>query len=69
MVAAGLSVDLVFRALGLVPSGRHARVVEASLTLDYTTVLTIGDDDFPGQGRSRIGHVRVNERIPCPSTI
>jgi uncharacterized membrane protein YraQ (UPF0718 family) len=39
MVAAGLVVDLVFRALGLVPSGRHAKVVEASVTLNYTTVL------------------------------
>jgi uncharacterized membrane protein YraQ (UPF0718 family) len=39
MVAAGLIVDLVFRALGLVPSGRHAKVVEASVTLNYTTVL------------------------------
>jgi uncharacterized membrane protein YraQ (UPF0718 family) len=39
MVAAGLIVDLVFRALGLVPSGRHAKVVEASVALNYTTVL------------------------------
>jgi uncharacterized protein len=39
MVAAGLIVDLAFRALGLVPSTRHAKVVEASITLDYTTVL------------------------------
>jgi uncharacterized protein len=41
MVAAGLSVDLAFRALGLVPSGRHAKVVEASVTLDYTTALNV----------------------------
>ena len=39
MVIAGLAVDLAFRALGLVPSGRHAKVVEASVTLNYTTVL------------------------------
>jgi uncharacterized membrane protein YraQ (UPF0718 family) len=39
MVIAGLAVDLGFRALGLVPSGRHAKVVEASVTLNYTTVL------------------------------
>jgi uncharacterized protein len=39
MVAAGLIVDLVFRALGLVPTSRHAKVVEASVTLNYTTVL------------------------------
>ena len=41
MVAAGLIVDLVFRALGLVPTHRNARVVEASITLNYTTVLNI----------------------------
>ncbi|MDX6567919.1 MAG: uncharacterized protein QOH15_497 [Gaiellales bacterium] len=41
MVAAGLIVDLVFRALGLVPSARHAKVVEASLTLNYTSVLNV----------------------------
>jgi uncharacterized membrane protein YraQ (UPF0718 family) len=41
MVAAGLIVDLVFRALGLVPSGRHAKVVEASITVNYTTVLNV----------------------------
>jgi uncharacterized protein len=39
MVIAGLAVDLAFRALGLVPGGRHAKVVEASVTLNYTTVL------------------------------
>jgi uncharacterized membrane protein YraQ (UPF0718 family) len=39
MVAAGLMVDLAFRALGLVPTSRHAKVVEASVTLNYTSVL------------------------------
>jgi uncharacterized membrane protein YraQ (UPF0718 family) len=41
MVAAGLIVDLIFRALGLVPADRHAKVVEASVTLNYTTVLNV----------------------------
>jgi uncharacterized membrane protein YraQ (UPF0718 family) len=41
MVAAGLLVDLVFEALGLVPSGRHAKVEMASITWNYTTVLNI----------------------------
>jgi hypothetical protein len=39
MVIAGLAVDLAFRVLGLVPNGRHAKVVEASVTLNYTTAL------------------------------
>jgi len=41
MAAAGLLVDLVFEALGLVPTTRNAKVVEASITLNYTTVLNI----------------------------
>jgi hypothetical protein len=41
MAAAGLVVDLVFEALGLVPEARNAKVVEASVTLNYTTVLNL----------------------------
>jgi hypothetical protein len=41
MAAAGLLVDLLFEALGLVPTTRNAKVVEASITLNYTTVLNI----------------------------
>jgi uncharacterized membrane protein YraQ (UPF0718 family) len=41
MAVAGLVVDLVFEALGLVPQTRNAKVVEASFTLNYTTVLNI----------------------------
>jgi len=32
-------VEAIFRALHLVPTERQARVVEASITLDYTAVL------------------------------
>jgi uncharacterized protein len=31
----------LFRLLGLVPEERHARVVEASIQLNYTTVLNV----------------------------
>lgn len=41
MVAAGLFIDLAFRALGLVPDERTATVVEASIELNYTTVLNV----------------------------
>jgi uncharacterized protein len=41
MASAGLIVDLVFQALGLVPTQRNAQVVEASIHLNYTTVLNI----------------------------
>jgi hypothetical protein len=41
MVFAGLIVEFVFGGLGLVPDERNAKVVEASVTLNYTTVLNI----------------------------
>ena len=41
MVAAGLLVELLFGAVGLVPTQRAARVVEASVTWNYTTILNL----------------------------
>lgn len=41
MVVAGLIIDLMFRGLGLIPGERNARVVEASIELNYTTVLNV----------------------------
>lgn len=41
MAGAALIVELIFGAVGLVPSQRNARVVEASVTLNYTTWLNI----------------------------
>jgi uncharacterized membrane protein YraQ (UPF0718 family) len=41
MVAAALAVELLFQALGLVPEERNAKIVEASVTWNYTTVLNI----------------------------
>jgi len=35
MAGAALIVEVMFRALGLIPAERHARVVEASITWDY----------------------------------
>lgn len=35
------AVELVFQALGLVPDERKAKIVEASVTWNYTTVLNI----------------------------
>jgi uncharacterized protein len=42
MAAAALIVELLFGVLGLIPAERHARVVEASVTWNYTTWLNIG---------------------------
>ncbi len=39
MAAAGLLVDVIFKPLGLQRTTRDAKVVEASVHLDYTTVL------------------------------
>jgi uncharacterized protein len=41
MFGAALVVELVFEVLGLIPDVRAARVVEPSVTLNYTTVLNI----------------------------
>jgi uncharacterized protein len=41
MVAAGLVVELLFGAVGLIPEQRTAKVVEASVTWNYTTILNL----------------------------
>jgi uncharacterized membrane protein YraQ (UPF0718 family) len=41
MALAGLIVELLFAALGLIPHERNALVAEPSLTLNYTTVLNV----------------------------
>jgi len=42
MAAAGLIVDLIFNAISLEPTGaRHAKVTDAGVRLNYTTVLNI----------------------------
>jgi uncharacterized membrane protein YraQ (UPF0718 family) len=41
MVSAALLVELVFSAAGLVPSTRSAQITEASVALNYTTILNI----------------------------
>jgi len=41
MVAAALVVEAVFGVLDLIPPGRAALVVEAGITLNYTTVLNV----------------------------
>jgi uncharacterized membrane protein YraQ (UPF0718 family) len=41
MAGAALIVELIFGGLGLVPAQRHARVIEATITWNYTTWLNI----------------------------
>jgi hypothetical protein len=41
MVAAGLAIEFLFDAVGLIPSERNAKVVEAHVNFNYTTVLNI----------------------------
>jgi uncharacterized protein len=41
MAAAGYLIELIFGGLGLIPAGRHAKVIEASIQWNYTTVLNI----------------------------
>jgi len=42
MAAAALAVEGLFGSLGLIPHERQARVVEASITWNYTTWLNTG---------------------------
>ena len=46
MAGAALIVELIFGTLGLVPTQRNARVVEASITSDYTTWLSTSPFSF-----------------------
>lgn len=41
MVLAGYVIELIFAPLGLIPSGRHAKVTDAAVTWNYTTFLNI----------------------------
>jgi uncharacterized protein len=41
MVAAGYLVELVFAILGLVPTTRNAKVLDAAITFNYTSVLNV----------------------------
>jgi uncharacterized membrane protein YraQ (UPF0718 family) len=41
MAIAALTVEISFGGLGLIPSERHARVVEAAITWNYTTWLNL----------------------------
>jgi hypothetical protein len=41
MVAAGYVVEAIFGVLGLVPTTRNAKVLDAAITFNYTSVLNI----------------------------
>jgi lipopolysaccharide export LptBFGC system permease protein LptF len=41
MAAAGYLTELIFGSLGLIPAGRHAKVLQASIQWNYTTILNI----------------------------
>jgi hypothetical protein len=41
MVTAGYVVELIFGAAGLIPSTRNAKVLNATVSWDYTTYLNI----------------------------
>jgi uncharacterized membrane protein YraQ (UPF0718 family) len=41
MVAAGYAIEILFGGLGLVPSERNAKVVDATISWNYTTYLNL----------------------------
>ena len=41
MAAAALAIELMFKAVGLLPAERHAKIVEMAIQWNYTTILNI----------------------------
>jgi uncharacterized membrane protein YraQ (UPF0718 family) len=41
MALAALAIEFLFAAAGLIPAERHARIAEAGIRFNYTTVLNI----------------------------
>jgi uncharacterized protein len=41
MALAALVIEFLFQTAGLIPTERKAEIVEASITLNYTTILNI----------------------------
>ena len=41
MAGAALVIELIFKAVGLVPGERHAKIVETAIHWNYTTILNI----------------------------
>src|SRR5207248_4639048 len=41
MAAAALAIEMIFKAVGLVPAERHAKIVETVIQWNYTTILNI----------------------------
>ena len=41
MALAALGIEFLFQLTGLVPSERHAQVIEAAITFNYTTILNV----------------------------
>ena len=41
MAAAALAIELLFKAVGLVPAERHVKIVETAIHWNYTTILNI----------------------------
>jgi hypothetical protein len=41
MALAALGIEFLFQAAGLIPAERKAQIVEAGISLNYTTVLNV----------------------------
>jgi hypothetical protein len=74
MAVAALIVDLIFGAFALIPPEHKARVVEASITWNYTTWLNVALSDSRRASRlalhqdRRAGHVAHDEQASQPRT-
>jgi uncharacterized membrane protein YraQ (UPF0718 family) len=41
MARAALAIELIFKAVGLIPSDRHAKIIETAIQWNYTTIFNI----------------------------
>lgn len=41
MALAALAIEVLFKAVGLIPAQRNAEIIEAAVTLNYTTILNV----------------------------
>jgi len=64
MFGGALAIEFLFQALGLIPGERKARVVEATISWNYTTVLNICGTGIPNACWNGIAKRRAASK-PC----
>ena len=69
MAVAALIVELIFGGFALIPSERQARVVEASITWDYTTWLNLAFLVLAGLSSGVSSRPAAQRCCACPAML